>query len=484
MGERERKMPDEISQPTRIEIHPQPKQVLFLSNPADIVIFGGARGGGKTMAMLMECSRHSRNKKFGAVWFRRSMPEILREGGAWDEAHKLWSWCAKFNENEHTMRWYQGARLSFAQLQYDSSTSDWLGAQIPLLCFDQLETFSEKQFFDLFAANRSAVAGVRPYIRATCNPEPGWLCEWSPEKKGFLSYWIAEDGYADMSRNGKIRWFIRKDGQIYWGDTPEELKVQFPNEQPKSVAFIVSTVFDNQILLQNDESYLSNLQSQDEVTRQRWLGDKIRGGNWRIKPEAGKVFNREWFKTLTPSELPQEPYIELRFWDLAATEVGMTTKKKLNDPDYTAGHKARYYPKCKKYVIMDQIKVRIEPAATDELIDDTAAEDGRGCDIRWEREGGASGKRDSYNIATRLKGYDAEGIPPEGDKIVRAKGLASYARAGNVYLLSGPWNESFKNDMHSFDGSPSKHDDVPDSASGAFNCLMGKKKSVRVYTGS
>jgi predicted phage terminase large subunit-like protein len=470
--------------PTRIEIRPMPKQVLFLSSPADIVIYGGSRGGGKTFSILMECARHSRNPRFGAVIFRRSMPEILREGGIWDEAHKLWSWCAKFNENEHTLRFHRGARITFSQLQYDSSTSDWLGAQVPLIVFEQLETFSAKQFFDLMAANRST-CGVLPYIRATCNPEPGWLCDWNPDKEGFISWWIGEDGYAIPERSGVIRYFVRVEGQIYWGDTVEELKEKFPSENPKSVTFIVASVYDNEILLKANPDYLSNLQSQDYVTRARWLGDAEKGGNWKVKPEAGKVFNFEWWKgkTLTEPELPKEPYVEVRFWDLAATleELGVKGKN-LNDPDYTAGCKMRFYPKCNKIVVMDQIKERVEPAAADELMDETALLDGRSCLVRWEREGGASGKRDSYQIATRMKGFDAEGIPPEGDKIVRAKGLASQARAGNVYLLAGPWNETFKNDLHSF--PTGTHDDVPDSASGAYNCLIVPKKKVHVIVGS
>ena len=464
-------MPDEVK-PRVIEVRPQPKQALFLSNSADICIYGGARGGGKTTGMLMEASRHSRNKKFGVVWFRRSMPEIIREGGVWDEAHKLWSWCAKFNENEHTLRFYNGARITFAQIQYDQSTSEWLGAQIGLLCFDQLETFSEKQFFDLLAANRS-MSGVRPYVRATCNPEPGWLCDFAPEKTGFLSYWISEDGYADLSKIGKIRYFVRRDGQLFWADTAQELIDKYPGEQPKSVSFIVSTVFDNQILLQQNPEYLASLMAQDHVTRERWLGDAKRGGNWKIREKSGNVFDRNWFKVIYPKDLPNEPYQEVRFWDLAATEKKIGKR----DPDHTSGTKMRYYKGKNLFVIMDVVDAQIEPAATDELMWGTACGDGFLCRVRWEREGGASGVRDGYNIVTKLHGFDAEGIPSQGDKIQRAKPLATQAKAGNVVLLYGEWNESFKNQLHSF--PEGRHDDECDSASSCFNCLMERKKTVR-----
>ena len=72
-----------------LDIRPQPRQEVFLSSSADIAIFGGAAGGGKTWSILLEPLRHKDNKEFGAVIFRRSIAEVIKEGGLWDEARKL-----------------------------------------------------------------------------------------------------------------------------------------------------------------------------------------------------------------------------------------------------------------------------------------------------------------------------------------------------------------------------------------------------------
>jgi len=73
--------------PQEIIIGPQPgPQELFLSTPADICIYGGAAGGGKSFGLLLEALRHIDNPQYGAVIFRRTYPEIMNKGGLWDES--------------------------------------------------------------------------------------------------------------------------------------------------------------------------------------------------------------------------------------------------------------------------------------------------------------------------------------------------------------------------------------------------------------
>jgi hypothetical protein len=39
------------------------------------------------------------------------------------------------------------ALIKFAHLQFDSTLYDWQGAQIALICFDELTHFTAQQFF-------------------------------------------------------------------------------------------------------------------------------------------------------------------------------------------------------------------------------------------------------------------------------------------------------------------------------------------------
>ena len=56
-------------------------QTDFLRSSADICIYGGAAGGGKTVGLILEPLRHvGRVANFTAVFFRRTMPQITNRG--------------------------------------------------------------------------------------------------------------------------------------------------------------------------------------------------------------------------------------------------------------------------------------------------------------------------------------------------------------------------------------------------------------------
>lgn len=441
----------------RIEAQTGP-QTAVLSTPADVAIFGGAAGGGKTYALLLEPLRHITNPRFGAVIFRESYPQIVMEGGLWDDAEELYPLLGA-TPHKGRMSWDfpLGARVSFAHMSAERDKYKYQGAQIPLIEWDQLEHFSESQFWYMFSRNRST-CGVRPYIRASCNPDPDSFVA------GLVSWWIGEDGYPVAERSGVIRWFARMGNRLEWAASRQALVKQFgPDCLPTSLTFIASSVYDNKILLQKDPGYLARLKAMLPVERERLLH-----GNWKIRPEAGKFIHRDWFEII--DAVPAGPATECRGWDFAATERDL----KGPEPAYTAGVKIRRIGQV--YVVMDCIDEQVGPAQGDRLfLNRTQADaaqarrEGVTFKVRWETEGGSAGKKETARLIRLCAGLDAGGVRPSGDKFTRATPFAVQAQAGNVQVLRGPWNERFLNHLHH---QPDvKEKDIMDAAAVAFNEL-------------
>jgi predicted phage terminase large subunit-like protein len=451
----------EVEQAEITTIGPQPgPQEMFLSTGADIAIYGGAAGGGKTWGLLLEPLRHIENPGFGAVFFRRTTVQIRNEGGLWDESARLYP-AIGGSPKEHDLWWRfpRGSSVTFAHLEHDKNVFDWQGSQIPLICFDELTHFSEKQFWYMVSRNRS-MCGVRPYIRATCNPDAdSWVAK-------FIAWWIDQaTGYPIPERAGKIRWFVRVDEVLVWADTAEELLERYPSIPPKSVTFIPAKLSDNVALTTADPSYYANLMALPKVERERLLG-----GNWKIRAAAGLLFQRAWVKIV--DALPAGLHL-VRGWDLAGTP-----KTESNDPDWTTGTKVGRALDGQFYVA-HHCRLRDTPAGVERLITNTASQDGMVTEISLPQDPGQAGKSQVLNLTQKLAGYTVRSSPESGDKATRFGPFSAQAGVGNVSVLRGDWNDEWFDALEAF--PEATHDDDADSTSRAFNHFLNPMKGAAVF---
>jgi predicted phage terminase large subunit-like protein len=438
------------------EIRPQPgAQEKFLSTSADIAIYGGAAGGGKSWGILLEPLRHVNNPQFSAVIFRRTTKMVRNPGGLWDESGNLYPLVgARPTENNLEWKFSTGAVIKFAHMEHEKNRLDWQGAQIPFIGFDELTHFTKTQFMYMLSRNRS-MCGVRPYIRATTNPDSdSWVAE-------FIGWYIDEyTGLSIPERSGVVRWFIRKGDNLIWGDSAEELKAQHPDEEPKSFTFIAASVYDNKILLEKDPGYLGNLKALPRVERERLLG-----GNWKIRPAAGLFFRREMFQVV---DAAPEGGISVRYWDRAATE-----KTQDNSPDWTAGVKMKRAENGLFY-IEHVARMQASPHKVQQAINNYASQDGQACMIVLEQDPGQAGKAEINYLARSLAGFNVFAETVTQNKIARASPLSAQCEAGNVLLVRGTWNEAFLSELEAFpDGG---NDDQVDAASGAFKRLSNVQR--------
>ena len=283
-----------MSTETVVRIQPHDgRQTEFLSSDADMTFFGGAAGGGKTFALLLEPLRHVANGRFRAVIIRRTGTEITDEGGLADESAMLYPHLSgEFSQKFLRWTFPSGARVRFRHLQNKDYVSEWKGTQAALLGFDQVEDTEEAEFFYICSRLRS-VSGVRPYIRCTCNPDPdSWVAT-------FLDWWIGEDGYPLEERAGKKRWVVRDvHGEFIWGDTPDEVvalarQKGTNNPLPRSVTFIPAKLDDNPTLMQINPEYEAMLEALSPVERMR-----LKHGNWKVRQNV----TTDWSLDLFPED--------------------------------------------------------------------------------------------------------------------------------------------------------------------------------------
>lgn len=448
---------------------PQPgPQTAFLNSTADIAIFGGAAFSSKSFGLLTWASRDNDNPLMRCVLFRRTMPEIKAPGGLWDESVPMFR--AQGSEPaagvcEH--HFPSGAYVKMGHLQYDSTVYDWDSAQIPKIGFDQLEQFTEFQFFYMLSRNRS-MSGLPAQIRAACNPDAdSWLAK-------FIAWWIDPDtGYPIKERSGVIRFFVREGDEIIWGDTAEELinrEGGDTTDAPTSVTFIPGTMYDNPIGMAKNPKYVARLKALPRVQRERLLG-----GNWKIRPAAGLMFQREWCRGLevAPTDLDRSA----RFWDLAATE-----EIQGNDPDWTVGVKMAKYKGRNRWVILDARRMRKSAFKVEDAIKNTAVSDGRSVQIGYPQDPGQAGKSQAAHFTGMLAGFNCWSWSETGDKETRFGPFSAQCEAGNVDYVLGAWNDPYLSALENFpDG---KHKDDADASSGVFEMLTNGRGGIVVIDDS
>lgn len=435
-----------------------------MATPAQICIFGGAAGGGKSFGLLLSPLRHKNVKGFGCTIFRRNFNQIFSQGGLWDESLKMYQGIRGAVPQMSLGRWKfcdkDGNTISsvkFAHIERDEELHKWQGSQICEIGFDELTHFSEKAFFYMLSRNRST-CGVTPFVRATCNPDAdSWVAK-------FISWWIDQDtGYPIPERSGKIRWFIRRNETLYWANTKEELWEQFnlvterQKLEPRSVTFIMSQLKDNQELLKVNPQYEANLMALSLVERERLLN-----GNWKIRAASGLYFKRVQLGEIL-ERVPEDVVQWVRCWDLAATE-----KTDKGDPAYTAGVLIGKR-KNGRYIVADVVNKQMAAADVRQTIKLTAQADRaayKRVRIRLPKDPGQAGKEQAESYIKFLSGFDVTTVAETGSKEARAEPMAAQWQAGNFDLLYGPWNEEYLLQLENFPDSTFK--DMVDASANGF----------------
>ena len=120
-----------------------------------------------------------------------------------------------------------------------------------------------------------------------------------------------------------------------------------------------------------------------------------------------------------------------------------------------------------------------EPGDVENLLRNTAAQDGNRVRIGFGKDPGQAGKSQALHLVRALSGFTAAAAPESGDKLTRFGPFSSQCRAGNVKIRRGSWNEEL---FRVLEGFPDlAHDDEVDACSGALEMLNPQMNSWGIY---
>lgn len=447
-------------------------------------------GGGKSATCLIKNLDGINDPHFRCTIFRRTAPELKRQGGLIDESRNIYKdFNGEYKSQAMVWRFPSGASIAFSAIATDDDLGSWQGSQLVRALIDEVcDGWTEKQVLFLLSRLRSAHSKIHPQLIMSANPDiNSFLKQW-------VEYSLGDDGVPVKGTENRIRWFVTLENQVLWADSPEEcfelhgksrnmvyargmseaeIKKISPDRLfiPKSFRFIPTGVFDNPYLLPpRNTSYLANLLSQPYVNQLKFLH-----GSWTAKEAGSGYFKREWIANNIVDFPPTQVTGRIRAYDLAASEDTATNKS----GDFTAGVlMSRSKDGCLYIEHVKRYK-KLTDAVLKDIVE-TAKEDGLDIPVSIPRDSGAGGVAANMFFVRYLaeEGISVKSVKMSGhsSKLQRAQPFFAMAEAGLVKFVrdvdGDRWHENLLLELEYFTGGRNEKNDQVDAVADAANALM------------
>ena len=298
-------------------------QMDFLAAGETDVLYGGAAGGGKSYAMLVDPLRFAHRAAHRALILRRSMPE-LRE--LIDKSRELYPKAfpgCKYREVEKLWTFPSGAKVEFGFLERDADVYRYQGQAYSWIGFDEITHLPTEFSWNYLASRlRTTDSEITPYMRCTANPGgvgAGWV------KKRYISPSVPNDSF--IGDDGITRKFIpaRLNDNPYLAEDGryEQMLKSLPPTQRKQLLEGNWEVAEGAAFTEFDRD-IHIIEPFDIPLH--W--ERVKGLDYGYASESACVW-----ATIDPNDNTLIIYRELYRKNLLATELAeMLTNMELNDP--------------------------------------------------------------------------------------------------------------------------------------------------------
>jgi hypothetical protein len=239
-------------------------QLAAYRSKADLLLYGGAAGGGKTDLLIGLALEHAR-----AVIFRRAYVDLK---GIEQRLIEVVGSREGYNGNDRALR-RPGCLIEFGALERPGSELSWQGRPHDFIGFDEGAQLDERNVRFVMGWLRSEDKDQRCRVVIASNPPIGgqgdWLVTW-------FAPWL-DPAFPQPAQPGELRWrCMRADGSIAWVDGPGMHAIDGVMLQALSCTFIPARLSDNRFL--RDTNYRAQLMALPEPLRSKLLeGDFLAG---------------------------------------------------------------------------------------------------------------------------------------------------------------------------------------------------------------